>query len=708
MNDPTLLSQTEAVKVLAKFFKETQNREADLSIHEDICFPSDEWLHIGSIKLHPRFIDASEEQITPLETALRFGFFDCACRKSEDVTEGIKKLLKDKFRSDLNAEDWNKAENNIQYSLDEIARAVVRTGLINPVLDALTLELLPFRRPTTLVVDTSAVLHGGLDFAVRFLCPSARIKIPAVVQMEILNSSDNYFRLRRTSKHKLSSLSRALYEHAKSQGGQRAIIRLELQTDTEIERTKQGSDPLRGVIRADEEEKSLGLERMQRSFADRLIFETTRDQLEYLPPDHRVMLMTCDQGLARMSLSEGIQPFFFMATKYSQISGQIFTGTNFHPFSDEMFSVSLTSLLWELAVTFGSARLVTKDGKGKFEIYAIGKDIVWQPFHSIQDLLWVDYQIPSRETQLEKAEPAERETIKREVQATKERKAPEIAIVKTKRESIKKVKKKITSLKSGSYSISFATLLQLIEALQSKQSLAWNDCYDLLSIRSEKHLDEYRRFLLAGDFIGEQEGIIKLKDNFYNFWNNLIALNLNEVAISLRKIESFNRFINYLSKNRPTNKQDDLPIGKKAFTSYIILAEICGLALKIPEQGVFSTLKQPSPSNFAQMAWSTYQKLRKGEDYILTGDWFEELASHYSVHPWHAKHLLEQTRGLGLLERFVEGSTPETRFEKHALNIIEVIDGRPLVRKIKLYHGDFLISGSASVSLRIEKRGSWD
>ena len=95
-----------------------------------------------------------------------------------------------------------------------------------------------FGRPATVVSDTSGVLQGGLDFIVRHI-PKARVKVPAIVQMEIRNFSHRFFKIRRESKSdkQKQRAAKQLVEHLNSQGAERALLRLELQDDVEIERT---------------------------------------------------------------------------------------------------------------------------------------------------------------------------------------------------------------------------------------------------------------------------------------------------------------------------------------------------------------------------------------------------------------------------------------------------------------------------------------
>ena len=109
------------------------------------------------------------------------------------------------------------------------------------------------------------------------------------------------------------------------------------------------------------------------------------------------MLMTSDQGLARMTLAEGMHPLFFDKNYSRQVFGTVLTGTCFYPFigvsklAHRLYSIPFTELLWELAVTFGSARVVNKKNSGSFEVCAIRENLSWSPFHAKDDLLWVKW-----------------------------------------------------------------------------------------------------------------------------------------------------------------------------------------------------------------------------------------------------------------------------------------------------------------------------
>ena len=104
---------------------------------------------------------------------------------------------------------------------------------------------MPFRRPTTVVSDTSGVLQGGLSFVSRYLYPAARVKVPAIVHTEVVNLADRFLSIRRAQR---SAPYELLLAHLNSQAGQRVLLQLELHSDVELERTLLFGDPLRNAF----------------------------------------------------------------------------------------------------------------------------------------------------------------------------------------------------------------------------------------------------------------------------------------------------------------------------------------------------------------------------------------------------------------------------------------------------------------------------
>ena len=188
-----------------------------LEIREDRCFPQDEWLSVGDLVPRPESNDArpeGSEGSNALLNCLRYGFYEWHLPCRSDLEARTASLL-----TAGEGKKGGKSKPSPQ-TLREASRAVVhvaiRCGLAHPVFDAAAVESMPFTKPATVVVDTSAVLQGGLDFLVRHLAPQARIKVPALVHMEVLNLGERYFSLRRNGGNK----ARMLQEHARSQGAQ--------------------------------------------------------------------------------------------------------------------------------------------------------------------------------------------------------------------------------------------------------------------------------------------------------------------------------------------------------------------------------------------------------------------------------------------------------------------------------------------------------
>jgi hypothetical protein len=128
------------------------------------------------------------------------------------------------------------------------------------------------------------------------------------------------------------------------------------------------------------------------------------------------------------------------------------------------------------------------------------------------------------------------------------------------------------------------------------------------------------------------------------------------------------------------------------------------ICFEIPDERIYATPAHPLPQQFAEAALASYQRLAKAVDqYVLTGAWLEDLVKVEGIHPVKSRSLLEEARVAGLLERFTEGSTPETAYQNHTLNLLELPQGHPTVRRIGIFEGDFLLVGKSSVSIRLKK-----
>lgn len=683
---------------LAALFASAAEPRLSLAIQEDTsCRRA--WIQIGAVTLRPAPNDEGEDTSSPLETALRFGFFEWAYPRHDDLLASAHAAID---ASDTSPKSAAKGKDDpVRRALEHLPCVAARVGLISPTLDAKLMSGLPFRRPTTLVMDTSAILQGGLDFAVRFLCPAARVRVPAVVHMEFLSQTDNYFRIRRGAG---GGRARALLERVCGVGGQRALIRVELSNDVEIERATVGADPLRGIVRLDEEEKNLHLEHVQRSFADRLIFETAREHQARCSPGHRVMLMTADEGLCRMTIGEGMGAFLVRAPKPEALSGAVLTGTNFRPFGSGLHAVPLPTLLWELAGTFGAVRLASADQA--FEVRAIGNDLSWQPFHTLEDLLWIssgpleaEVALPLTAVRADASSDlsvagarAPKPKGKAPLAPKSQAKPPEAEAPAEARE------------RTGAYKFSVKRMVRLLGALAQGKTLSIQQALSALEIESERGLTEYRGFLVSGGFVEALTQEFRATDGLGELWTALRNLDVPAVRDLLQRVPSLRSFFDNLKAHRHITLKTDSPVNDRALATYIALAEVCAVGLSIPDEGIYATDAKPSVTEFAAAAWEAYEALSRGEEFVSTGAWLEALARDHALHPVLVRTLLEEAFRKKLLERFVEGSTPDTRYEKHSFWMLAGRRGAPEVEQIKLYHGDFLMPDRASVSLRLVKK----
>ena len=542
-------------------------------------------------------------------------------------------------------------------------------------IDAMALSRMPFRTPVSVVADTSAVLQGGLDFVALNLAPAARITIPAVVHMEILNLADRYFTQRRARKRS----AQMLQDHVMSQAGQRVLLRLE--RDHQLERSRLGADPLRGIVQpdSDAEDKSLGLQRVQRSFADRLILETAIQRRNRVDPNHPVMLMTADQGQAHMALAEGIEPLFFDAGGVSHLLGTTLSGVTFRPFTDRprLRAVALTHVLWELAVTFGRARAISENADAGLEVVAIDPTLPRQPYHWVDDLLWT---AAIGMTPVPASTPV---PIDRATSATEQSSPASAAKTRS----------------SGSYSFSPHSMLKLMSAVDSAP-VADDHALSIVGVHSMLTYEQYYRFLLAGDFATRRTNRLAGTERLTDLLQSMATSAFGDMQVLLARVASFEGFLSRLTVGAPLAR-DESGLRKAAFAPYCALAEACCAGVFLSGSGIFATPRNPPPDQFAIQARQAYDAVRKGEHFALTGAWLEHLVRHSGIHPVRTQQRLAEAQQGGYLRRFVEGSTPETRYESRTLHVLHV-DGRiPGLRRINLYHGDFLIPGRAAVSIRI-------
>ncbi|MDJ0619147.1 MAG: hypothetical protein QNJ63_20800 [Calothrix sp. MO_192.B10] len=678
-----LLNKEKALEFIAQIGK--QGEPFEISLGEDICFGNGKWVNVGTISLQPgkKFSD-TETQYDEF-CAAKFGGFEWQLPTSKDLDDNISDSLQEPEKHK------QRVQKAFRQGLQDVIR---RTLLLLPIFDVDTISRIPLRKPMTIVPDTSAVHQGGLDFACRFLTPWARIKVPAIVHMEIINQVDNYFKARQDGQKKKKPIPAALQQHLLSQGGQRTLLRIELHSDTEIERGDLGADPLRGIVTpsSDPEDKALGLQNITRSFADRLIVETARHFQTQVRPSHPLALLTSDQGMARMAMAEGIDVLFFQARSVPKFEDKTLTGTLFHPFKQQLYTVPLTDVLWELAVSFGCLRLHNRESDASLELYGIAssEEVTWQPLHSKDDLLWGKFDTggatladSTKPDTSSNSQSNPKASQKQSISATAQKKEPPIK----------------------GYEFSPDKMFLLIKNLVETGNLTNEQAQEKIGLKHQGSYSQYKNFLRSGSLVEERDRTIISTESLEQLWQSLLHEKPLDLLNHLRKIPSFKAVYQYVNQSRTVKAENStFPIKDKYKSAYIRLGEAACAWLNIQDKGIVATDNIPDLTDFATLAVDVYKFIRSQEEteWILTGRWLEELALQHAIHPILARKLLQEVQSQKLLNVYVEGSTPDTRFEQHDLSILKTSDEIPELEKVFLYHGNFLIPGTASVRLKVE------
>ncbi len=505
------------------------------------------------------------------------------------------------------------------------------------------------------------------------------------MQVEIVNLADRFFSLRRKNSDGSTLRIRELMEHLNSQGGQRTLLRLELRSDTEIERTYLLADPLRGAFQQDRDQelRELNLSEPIRAYADRLILEAARQHQAQSGPDHVVRLLTADQGLARMAMAEGVPALYFQAAKASLFFGQRLSGQTFHPFSGFIHRIPFSAVLWEFATAFGAARI--EIDRNVLEVLAIGDDLPWSPFQTTDDLLWCRSGGNQHDDVKDGIEPnrAKRNRRTKQAQERTEETSPSAAPPRMLRFGTDK-------------------LLRLVCFLDDEQAMPESKVLAFLGLGGASGISGYRRFLEPSALVRIANGMWCATSGTQSLAAALRNERLDDLFAALRDVPSFNSFVrsvSVLSVGQPL----DSSVLKRGSSNYRILGEIIRICVPLQGVGVLSTPSRPDAAAFANIALRRFSDIARGEDYVAAGTWLEALIREDGIHPEVARELLDEASGQGLLNRYTEGSTPQVRRGDQKFHALRVRSGMPVVEEIHLHRGDYLIPGKGSVSLRIEQ-----
>lgn len=665
MRTPSLMTPVQAGQPVAALFG--SDGTCSLSVSEERAFGG-QWMSLGCITMAHTGTDRSTPTVGRW---LERGAFEWEVPDYASAFGEACRLL------DARTKD----ERRVGRALDHVASIAVRVGFLHPRFDPVAIEQMPFRRSTTVVADTSGILDGALDFVARFLHPAARVKVPAIAQMEVANLADRFLQIRRSNSDRRRI--RELIEHLTSQGGQRALLRLELQADTEIERTYLLGDPLRSAFERDtsSEVQGLNISSPIRSYADRLILEAARHHQAQSGPAHVVRLLTGDQGLARMALAEGVRPLYFTTTTTGDVFGQTLSGLTFHPFSGHAYHVPLTALVWELATGFGAARLTNAEGAA-FRVSAIGEGLSWAPYHADQDLLWC-IQTPPQS----KPSPAHSRRTR-------------AAVSEHRRTSRSGPSTPLGQSRSSTSFLRFNVqrMFRLVCAIDDYQEMTTQQVEEVIGAQSA----EYRRFLLSGRIADVNGGTWAANDLTQAFSSALRNERVDDVRDVLHHTPSFSAFVERLGDLAVGQALDPKPLGR-GLSTYVTMGEITLACASVSGSGILATPMRPEPEAFADIALRRFSALdSRSLGLVATGEWLESLVQNEGIHPEMARQLLDQASGMGLIRRSTEGSTPQLRFNDRTVHVLRSESGMPVVERAYLYRGDYLMPGKASVSLRIE------
>ena len=690
MTSHTLMSPVEATAHIAEVFRDGD--ACQLSAREDSAFSGDDWLTLGNVGL-----DCAVRSPCDRMSAVRSGAFEWVLPDSGKAAEELCERLGacDKHRQ------GSDTCHKVGQALDDIASIAVRVGLLHPTIDAATMEDIPYLRPTTVVSDTSGILQGALDFVVRHLHPATRIKIPAIAATEVVNFSDRFLSIRRNPKKNKTSEQRIAEfgGHMKSQGGQRSLIRIEMANSTEIERTFLLGDPLRGAFQRDREPslRDLNISVPIREYADRLILEAAREHQQSSGPHHSVRLLTGDQGLARMAVSEGVIPLYYRKVEASDFFGSRLTGQTFDPFNAKLRQTSFTSVLWEIATAFGSARLL---GKGTtFEVVAMHKNKNWSTYHLVDDLLWCkigtnDYPTVIATPRSDNDSDAMQGTT---ASRSEDRETRDL-----------QSERKVRNDERVSYKrFDVNRMFRLICALDDNIKLPEADALAIIGGRGSRGGEDYRRFLLSGNLVSVHNGMWMAEPKVQTLSAALRNQRVQDICECLSSTPSFSayrRSMQRLAVGENLNPSDmAASFQTRGEATYRVLGDITQISASVRGKGIYPTPTTPDPGTFARIAAARFAELEQGDGMVASGAWLELLIEKDGIHPEVARRKLEAVSVGEGLQVSIEGSTTQTAHDDRIVHVLRVRAQEPVVETVYLYRGDYLFPGRSSVSLRMEE-----
>jgi hypothetical protein len=251
---------------------------------------------------------------------------------------------------------------------------------------------------------------------------------------------------------------------------------------------------------------------------------------------------------------------------------------------------------------------------------------------------------------------------------------------------------------------SVSSLISFVNMFQEKNRLTDEQGMSILGMKNVHHYAKYRNFLLSGHFIAPKKQGYAKTERMTKLSKALKKTDSLLVKELLCEVPPVAKFVATLKKGHALTAKDATGVvNPAAYVTYCKLAEISGAGLQIStDEGIYGTPVEPEVKKFTDIAISSYKRLARREKYILTGLWLETLAKKHGIHPLIARERFNQAKKAGLLGYNLDGPKPDFPLEKHSIHCLTVDNGMPKVRKIKLYHGGFLIPNKSSVTIKLE------
>ena len=322
----------------------------------------------------------------------------------------------------------------------------------------------------------------------------------------------------------------------------------------------------------------------------------------------------------------------------------------------------------------------------------MGEETNWSPYHSFDDLLWCEH-TPAKRTKENTEKPADGPSGR-----GNERRSLELR----------------AGASSPGGGISFGRfsvdrMVHLVCALDDHGTMTNDRVLNILGARSSSGGGEYGRFLTSANLISIVRGTWRAETGLGPLSAALRNGRTDDVRDALERAPSFSAFaarIRELDIGRPLDPAGSGPgYGTRSAATYRTLGEITLLCASAFGEGPFPTPAVPDTGAFAEIALKRFSELDDGGGLVTVGAWLETMIRGDGIHPEVARRKLETANAEGLLRMSTEGSTPELRYDNRVVHVLRASAGEPVVERVRLYRGDYLIPGKASVSLRIEGGG---